>query len=342
MTILSESVLVAVYDKVVVPLNGDEQDKLDGVSSYLVDPRVQDEPDHTLGTCQYWSGHPDIDKVNSEGKCYCTLIGLNPREYDESRFDEFSACPFLSLLNRLKSSANDFMPLTMLEIVDVVNLLKALFKINIDIAHKEYFLKIDVPEKSDWWYGEILGEADEALDEIICTNSGDVVCGTPSNYQVVCFNGDVKWISFEPAIEFKFSNFHTANQVEDGRLVCRIDKTRALNWRITPVNRELIGEYNTNAVHYNDLYYYYDYRKTLQSVQKRKNDTTDRNKTIDDNISTNVTPTLDDQQNYYDIRPLCLYENSTIQSPVDANDFLRHRLGHKNDGTYNEIVRGQD
>ena len=33
-----------------------------------------------------------------------------------------------------------------MEIDNVALLLKALFKINIDIAHKEYFLKIDIPE----------------------------------------------------------------------------------------------------------------------------------------------------------------------------------------------------
>lgn len=43
--------------------------------------------------------------------------------------------------------------LTIIEIDDISNLIKALFKVNIDIAHREYYLKIDIPEKSDWWYG---------------------------------------------------------------------------------------------------------------------------------------------------------------------------------------------
>lgn len=68
--------------------------------------------------------------------------------------------------------------LTIIEIDDISNLMKALFKVNIDIAHREYYLKVDVPEQSDWWYGHKNGSS---------------------------------WISFEPTVEFKFSNFHSDN-----------------------------------------------------------------------------------------------------------------------------------
>ena len=109
--------------------------------------------------------------------------------------------------------------MTLLEIDDISNLLKALFKINIDIAHREYFLKVDIPEVSDWWYGYRL------TSDIICFESettSDVVCDENSS-NIVCYEGGIgaeKWISFEPTVEFKFSNFHYANQVENGKLIC--------------------------------------------------------------------------------------------------------------------------
>ena len=99
-------------------------------------------------------------------------------------------CPFVSFLNSLREGQDyDFNVLSLMEIDNVALLLKALFKINIDIAHKEYYLKIDIPEVTDYWYG----------------------------YK----DGD-KWISFEPTVEYKFCNLHAANQVENGRLICTI------------------------------------------------------------------------------------------------------------------------
>ena len=86
-----------------------------------------------------------------------------------------------------KQSEDDFRQLTLMEISDLKVLLSALFKINIDIAHREYYLKIAIPEVSDWWYG---------------------------------YEEDGKWISFEPTVELKFSNFHAANQILDGKLIC--------------------------------------------------------------------------------------------------------------------------
>lgn len=109
----------------------------------------------------------------------------------------------------LKAKKNDFRQMTMVEIEDVVNLLKALFKVNFDIAHREYYLKIDVPEASNWWYG---------------------------------YEEGGKWISFEPTVELKFSNLHAANQVQNDKLICTTSEDtehypNKLN--ITPVNREL-------------------------------------------------------------------------------------------------------
>ena len=57
--------------------------------------------------------------------------------------------------------------MTIIEIEDVTNLLRALFKINIDIAHQEYFLKVDVPEVSNWWYGNRI-ETILGGDDLIC------------------------------------------------------------------------------------------------------------------------------------------------------------------------------
>ena len=36
---------------------------------------------------------------------------------------------------------------------------------------------------------------------------------------------------------------------------------------------------------------------------------------------------MHDAQNFYEVNPLCMYENTYLQSPVDANDFVKHRLG---------------
>ena len=71
-----------------------------------------------------------------------------------------------------KQQENDFRQLSIMDIGDVKTLLNALLKINLDIAHQEYFLKIDVPEPSNWWYGYTTGS------DIMCVGEGDkVVCG---------------------------------------------------------------------------------------------------------------------------------------------------------------------
>lgn len=122
------------------------------------------------------SGHDDIvceddGTGDSEGE----LVGVN--------------CSKINALNRLISESNDFNTTTWIEIDDVATLIKALLKVNIDIAHREYYLKIDEPNDSAWWYGS--------------SNNG-------------------KFVSFEPTIEYKFSNFHASNQVQNGKLVCTV------------------------------------------------------------------------------------------------------------------------
>ena len=122
-------------------------------------------------------------------------------------------------------------------------------KINIDIAHREYFLRLDVPNDSSWWYGYIVE----------------------------------KYISFEPCVEYKFSNMHASNQLKDGKLICcsgeDIERT------IVSVNRELMNDLNSN--HYNEYLYYYDYSNSLKRIM-----VTDRNPSL---------PVFDDCQKYYSI-----------------------------------------
>ena len=275
-----------------------------------INPKTQDAglvfPPTSTGKCVYRSS----DR-NKDGEYYCTLTGLGPKDYDISKFNELKKCPFMSLLNRKKKETDDFDRLTMIEIDDVSNLIKALFKINIDIAHREYFLKIDVPEVSDWWYGDEEG---------------------------------TKKISFEPAVEFKFSNFHAANQIEDDKLVCTYDSSKNKNWQITPVNRELLNDGGSNnaARHHGDFYQYYDYRHQLQTkfVQERVN----KEDSISSGQIEDVTPTIDDNQKYYDICPLSLYGSTSIQSPVDVNGFVKDRLGsinrtNKQVRTFTSIVK---
>lgn len=203
----------------------------------------------------------------------------------------------------MKSKTDDFSPLTLLEIEDIANLIKALLKINIDIAHREYFLKIDIPmfkesgtEEWGWWYG---------------------------------YKNGSDWISFEPTVEFKFSNFHAANQVDNGKLICTVSGTNAgvdpSNMWIIPVNRELLSDANTvhNAKQFNDFWYYYDYKNSLEKLQKVRS--ASPNDTYDQVTLSSLA--LTGWQYYYAIKPLYLYENSTMQSPVDVNGFIRKKVG---------------
>ena len=46
------------------------------------------------------------------------------------------------------------------------NLIKALFKINLHIAHEEYYLKTWIEDKTDWFYGYLISA------EIVCQPNG--------------------------------------------------------------------------------------------------------------------------------------------------------------------------
>ena len=179
-TILSDCTFEGVYDEIVDSAESEMLESADGQSSLSDLDRQLDSSGSQFG-CGFFVS-------SSSGDDYCRLVGLDPTAYGED-FSELTKCPYINLLNRAKQKTNDFAPLTMIEIGDVELLLSALFKINIDIAHREWFLKIDVPEVSDYWYG----------------------------YR----DGD-KWISFEPTVEYKFCNLHAANQVENGSLICSI------------------------------------------------------------------------------------------------------------------------
>jgi hypothetical protein len=149
----------------------------------------------------------------------------------------------------------------------VADLIKVLFKVNIDIAHREYYLKIDIPEVSDWWYGYKEGS---------------------------------KWYSFEPTVEYKFSNFHAANQPENGKLLCTVTPDQATDsptmW-ITPINRELKDD--SGAVHYNDFWYYYDFKKSFEKEWRVNSD-------LESKVQ-QITRNIDETQRYYAIKPLYLY-----------------------------------
>lgn len=246
---------------------------------------------------------------------YCTFIGIEPKDFDNKIGKTFKdvrvSCPKINALRRKYSEKNDFNTVTLLEIEDISNLIKGLLKINIDISHNEYYLKIDIPNDSSWWYGYTEGHDDfivcadtsdnivcgvspnesnivhayldnmpkgevvckdinggdsvvcdrnffgdvvccsahsniseneviyenrgfendiicgrsDTSDEVIChssTESDDVICGRSFTDSIVCrrtLSGQVvcgkvsyrKWISFEPTIEYKFSNLHAAN-----------------------------------------------------------------------------------------------------------------------------------
>ena len=201
----------------------------------------------TLNACRYLS-----DSVNKDGMKYCKFLGINPNPTGATNgypYRKGIDCPYVKMLKDINGfsetgsysdTTNDFEIMTLLQIDDISNLLKALFKINIDIAHRECYLKVDIPAKSDWWYGYTDGS---------------------------------KWISFEPTVEYKFSNFHAANQVWNGKLICTVAGLNAddfpTNMWITPINRDLVEDAKTGrkqAIHYNDLYYYYDYKQTLSGI----------------------------------------------------------------------------
>lgn len=274
MTVMSDLVLVAVYDKIGVLPETTEQEVQSDEKVAILEPELNESEKTT--TCPFYAS----SGTNADGIHYCTYKGISPLDNDDFAHTD---CPYLKLLNQIRNGS-DFNVRTLIEIGDIQRLLKILFKVNIDIAHREYYLKVDIPEASDWWYGYEDGE---------------------------------KWISFEPTVEFKFSNFHASNQVENGRLLCTASGSQNSTW-ITPVNRELLTDAKGKSIHYSDLMYYYDYRKSLLGVYGFGSEGTDMSE-ID-------LTKLSDSQPYYSVQPLHLYENSEVQSPVDVNGFVKRRL----------------
>lgn len=111
------------------------------------------------------------------------------------------------------------------------------------------------------------------------------------------------WVSFEPTVELKFSNLHSDNQLNDeGNLVCTVQD----NWsptNIIPVNREILNESGRNVnVQYNDFRYLYDYWRSWCGTH-----------VVDASVDGGTKQykvQLDDHQNLYEVKPLCLYENT--------------------------------
>lgn len=68
-------------------------------------------------------------------------MGQHPRDYNWTERPE--GCPFLQMIEGIwiQKEDNDFGPGTLIEIGDVANLIKALFKVNVHIAHDEYYLR---------------------------------------------------------------------------------------------------------------------------------------------------------------------------------------------------------
>lgn len=377
LTILSNSVLVAVYDEVIGYSSETEQDTISDIQ--------------TIYPEMYQSEVKDIECQYMLDNGRCGLVSGNPKLDDLNRISDLR-CPFIRyMLNRKyveEETDNDFSETTLIQIGDIEILLNALFKINIDIAHKEYFLKVELPNDTNWWYGynmrtnvpiqcdtvqldlsqkneiicdEVICEQNGQSEDIVCdtlvcgnrTKDTEIICGPQQDPEIVCKHYDIvcddivcgdddpnaqvvcryeipgvvcevtdnivcdtgnRYISFEPTVEYKFSNFHSSNQPIDGKLVCGVNLNTTRNWTITPVNRDLLNDIDGN--HFNDVFYCFDFCKTTQSVL-----TTNGKSELDE-----LTQKFDDIQKYYEIKPLCLYENSILQSPVDVNGFVKHRL----------------
>ena len=333
MLVMSDCVFVAVYDRVKKVDLSDQMPVLKrfDVESDDSDTRTDGQPLQ----CQFISGEDDLDP---DGRRYCKFPGINPvststpREKDGYPFRSDIECPYIKLLRQIngiednqdfEDKENDFEVMTLLQIDDISNLLKALFKVNIDIAHREYYLKVDIPERSDWWYGYVLLEMPGHKLQIVCDAEAQNILCDGSTDNIVC-SDDVmpKWVSFEPTVEYKFSNFHALNHVVNGKIPCTVQGRNAEDdpgvlW-ITPVNRELLNDAEGRGMRHNDLWYYYDYAIGLDDVFKVK---------ADENGLQSVLPysKLDEAQRHYSIQPLHMYERTDVQSPVDVNGHVRHR-----------------
>ena len=318
-TIMSNCVFDAVYDKVSSFPNG-QQEEVPQVAqiTMAIDWR---EYDKSLN-----DGCPYFDHT-------CTFYGQDPKDYWWNHEPE--VCPYLKMMTRIwgDKEDDDFDPGTLLEIEDVSNLLKALFKINVHIAHEEYYLKTWIEDKTDWFYGylisaEIVCQPNGAQDYIVCRGSPD---------DIVCQGS--QWVSFEPTVEYKFSNFHAANQVVNGKLVCTVDNNLnesdnpSYRWLI-PVNRELLADAHGDSLHFSDFWYYYDYQKTLMGIWQVESEESFKKLSYD----------LSGSQRYYSIYPLYIHENTAVQNPADVNGFVKRRFAevqrtNKQVQTFTSVVK---
>ena len=181
MTVLSDSVLSAVYDMVKLPVSIEEP--VETVEPNLGDEFVQDQSPNLDSCDKYLS-----TSANRYGCRYCKYSWVDPKTGNIDGRNEV-ACPYVRLLldGEITSEGDTFAPMTLMEIDDISNLLKALFKINIDIAHREYFLKIDIPDVSDGWYGEKPGHE----DIIVCFDiDGNIVCEYSDKDEIICDSSD--------------------------------------------------------------------------------------------------------------------------------------------------------
>ena len=317
---MSDCVFDAVYDKV-SPFPSGQVEQVPPVVQ--IDQVADERPlDEQLTGCPYYYS-------NGSGGNTCAFNGQHPRDYNWNQKPE--KCPYLQMMTRIwgDKEDDDFDPGTLLEIEDVSNLLKALFKINLYIAHEEYYLKEWIVDKTDWYYGYSINS------EIVCgTDKTPPVCSEQYGNPIICQGN--QWVSFEPTVEYKFSNFHAANQVVNGKLVCTTTATNssiADRW-ITPVNRELLVDAKGDSKHFSDFWYYYDYQKTFMGMMEVQSEDSFRNLVYD----------LSGEQRYYSIQPLWIYENSQVQNPVDVNGFVRRRFAeitrtNKQVQTFTSIVK---
>ena len=114
----------------------------------------------------------------------------------------------------------------------------------------------------------MVGDVNGIPHLLICGPEGQIVCN-PSADQIVCNMTNLRQISFEPTVELKFSNFHSANQVVNGRLICTVDGAEFPDGGVfvRPVNTELLSDAKEgDSSQYSDLYYYYDYQKRFIGI----------------------------------------------------------------------------
>lgn len=257
-----------------------------GLSSTVVlaDPVSQGSP--SAISCPYVSSG-----LNRDGRHYCTLtshVAIDPLDGVDNLVK--ACCVWLNGQNVPKEAEDDFSELTLLQSADVVLLVQALFKVNIYIANHERYLKVAKWTDEGFWYGYV---------------------------------EDGKWVSFEPTVEWKFSNLHALNQPNGGRLLC----SRDMDWgnldeskypRLVPIYRDLLDE---DGFQWNDEFYLFDHHRTLLGTEATAATNGEGHGRLED-----LLVNLDGQMLHYRVYPLCLYENTALRDPRQDAGFIRHRL----------------